>query len=325
MTHKKIAQIAHVSPSTVSKALSGSKEVSPSLAAEIRRIAVETGYFKEKSKRKLDNLREQGAVVAVICPEIVSVHYSEIVNCIKSEVESRGGKVLVSMYDFDLKKLTQTIESIEVNREADGIILISESRTDIVPSLPVVCYGGSVHSRFDTVYSDGSAIMNDIAGYLKSKGHTHIGYVGETHTTSKNNEFRCAMDKHGLEIKEEDIYIIDRRFEQIGFEAAKQMMKKQSMPTAIVTAYDEVAMGIIRYFTDNGVSVPQDVSVVGINNIPYAAYSQIPLTTVDMHPEDKCSILVSLLFDKMYGDSKVVQHVLVEHTLVERETVKEIR
>lgn len=325
MTHKKIAQIAHVSPSTVSKALSGSKEVSPELAAEIRRIAVETGYFKEKSKRKLDNLREKGAVIAVICPEIVSVHYSEIVSCLKSEVESRGGKVLVCMHDFDKEKLLQTVESLEINREADGIILVSADIGEMNPSLPVVCLGISKDSRFDTVNSDGSAIMYDIVGYLKECGHVKIGFVGEKHTVSKNEDFREAMAKHGFEVDEDDFYVIDRRFEKIGFEAAEQMLKKRFLPTAVVAAYDEVAMGIIRYFTDNGVSVPGDVSVVGINNIPYAAYSQIPLTTVDMHTEDKCSILVSLLFDKIYGDSKVVQHVVVEHTLVERKTVKKIR
>ena len=78
MTHKKIAEIANVSVSTVSKALSGSKEVSEELADEIKRIALETGYFKKKNERKLGYINPDSIRVTIICPEIISIFYSRI-------------------------------------------------------------------------------------------------------------------------------------------------------------------------------------------------------------------------------------------------------
>ena len=79
MTHKKIAELAHVSVSTVSKALSGSKEVSRELTEEIKRIAFETGYFQEKSKRRLMYEKNQQVLIAVICPEVISIQYSRMI------------------------------------------------------------------------------------------------------------------------------------------------------------------------------------------------------------------------------------------------------
>lgn len=324
MTHKKIAELANVSVSTVSKALSGSKEVNPSLAAKIRHIAVETGYFKEKSKRKLDNIRSGGEVIAVICPEIVSVHYSEMVSNIQRHVEKRGGKVLVCMYDFDRQKLCQTIESLEINRDADGIVVFDSYGKDVSSSLPMVFMGTSEAEDVTCVYNDGQAIMNDIVDYLVDMGHTRIGYVGENHTITKNESFIKAVENKGIEFNADDFYVVSRRFEKIGFEAAEKMLEKGNLPTAIVTAYDEVAMGIISYLTDNGIKVPEDVSVIGINDIPFAAYSQIPLTTVSTHIDKKCEIMVELLYDILYRENTNPRQIYVEHTLVKRSSVKKI-
>ena len=73
MTHKKIAELAHVSVSTVSKALSGSREVSRELTEEIKRIAIETGYFQEKSRRRLMYEKDQQVLIAIVCPEVVKI------------------------------------------------------------------------------------------------------------------------------------------------------------------------------------------------------------------------------------------------------------
>ena len=92
MNHRKIAELAHVSTSTVSKALSGSREVSDDVAEMIRRIALETGYFTQKNKRKAENKRRKEANISIVCPEIISIHYSRIVTLVKSFVEERGGR-----------------------------------------------------------------------------------------------------------------------------------------------------------------------------------------------------------------------------------------
>lgn len=123
MTYKKIARLANVSTSTVSKALNGSREISDELRKSIIKIATDEGYFAKKGKRKVEYARDGAITVAVVCPEIISVAYAGEINAIKRELESRGAFLSVYIYDFDKEKLDRIIENITVGNRAEGIIL----------------------------------------------------------------------------------------------------------------------------------------------------------------------------------------------------------
>ena len=112
-THKKIAQLAGVSLSTVSKALSGSAEISEATREKIIKIAEETGYFKKKSQRKLEYSKHRAVNIALICPEIISIHYSTTLTTIKNEIEKRGGNTFIYTSDFDPEKLKSIIKHIK--------------------------------------------------------------------------------------------------------------------------------------------------------------------------------------------------------------------
>ena len=114
MNYKKIAQIANVSVSTVSKALSGSKEVSDELAKRIIDIAMSGGYFEEKGKRKIEYTNEKELSIAVVCPEIVSIEYAREITAIKRAVEARSAVAAVYVYDFDCEKLDKIIKTLTV-------------------------------------------------------------------------------------------------------------------------------------------------------------------------------------------------------------------
>lgn len=111
MTYKRIADLAHVSLSTVSKALSGSSDVSRELKEKIIKIAIEQGYFSEKNKVRRDNTDNQSIGIAVICPEIISVTYSHAITNIKNEIEQMGGTASVYMHEFDTAKMNKSADS----------------------------------------------------------------------------------------------------------------------------------------------------------------------------------------------------------------------
>lgn len=324
MNYRKIAQLANVSASTVSKALSGSSEISHETAEMIRQIAIDVGYFKEKSKRKREYANDGSFLIAVIVPEIMGFHYATIVTCIKNQVESKGGHVAVYISDFDPQKGTDLLKSIILHGATDGVIMFSKPTLSFKPNIPIVCCCSAVDCGCDTIYCDSRAVIGDSVRYLSKLGHTKIGYVGEPHTTAAAVLFEEAVKQNGLVYREEYTYIIDARFEQIGHMAALQILKQEKRPTAVIAAYDEVALGLIATLSHNGIQVPEDLSVMGINNIPSAARAQIPLTSVDTFSEEQYKTAVDLLFDKINTENQSIRHITIDPKIIERETTKSI-
>lgn len=325
MTHKKIAELANVSVSTVSKALSGSKEISEELTEKIRKIALETGYFKEKNKKKIEYMKNKPTVVAVVCPEIISIYYSDMITSIKSEVEKMGGLVAVYVYDFSDEKLEKIMNTLSLSKEIDGIITFSNAKFAVRPNIPVVGINEAQVGWCDTVYSDTKGIFETVVSHLKSLNHTKIAFVGEKNTISKEKAFLCAMKKYGLYADEKNIYNISERFEKIGEGAAEKIVEDNIPFTAYVTAYDEVAIGLIHGFLKHNIRVPDDVSVVGLNDIPHSAYTSPPLTTVKIDFSEQCSFAVKVLYDKILYNDSDVKRIRVNHKLVIRSSTDECK
>ena len=321
MNHRKIAELCHVSTSTVSKALSGSREVSDEVADSIRQVAIETGYFAEKNKRKAVNKRKKSATIAVVCPEIISIHYSRIVTMIKSFVEERGGRVAVYFYDFDIEKKADIIEFLSLSKETDGIIILSSSLPYKLIALPVVSFDNINHEcKHDTIGVDLRAVIGDIVDYLYGIGHRRIGFVGEPNTLSKQQRFIEAIVNRNLELVPEYIYTIESRFEGIGSEAAKRIIASENRPTAIVTAYDEIAVSLIYDLEKAGIRVPEEISVFGFNDIPLAPYISSSLSTVRFFYDEQAALAVDVLYDKIFGENDDIQHLIVKHELVIRDS-----
>ena len=324
MNHKQIAELANVSASTVSKALSGSKEINIETAEKIRRIAIENGYFKEKNKRKRVNTANRDIFIAVMVPEAAGGHYSNEITRIKDFVEEKGGNVAVYIYDFDNRKKEKLLSSVILRGGADGVIIFSSQPKALKINIPIVCFYNDTGAGYDTIAVDMDAVVDDSVKYLKSLGHEKIGFVGEYHTISKSNRFKKAMENCGLKTYEKYMYIVEGRFETIGIKAAEKILKAKDRPTAILTAYDEIALSLVHKLSENGVRVPEDISVMGINNIDSSAYAGIPLTTVDIFSEEQYRTAVSLLFDKILNETKSVRHIVVEHKIIERQTTKKL-
>lgn len=322
MTYKKIAQLANVSLSTVSKALAGSKEVSEELTQKIIQIAMEQGYFEKKGKRKIEYTKNHAVTVAIICPELISLSYAWEITAFKNEIEARGGLAAVYVYDFDATKLSDIIQKITVRNCADGMIIYPPADFVSIPrhSIPIVGITTSHSAPYDTICCDIDAYMHDIVRYCKSLGHKQIAFVGEPHTMEKFYAYQKSLDGCGLPSREEDAYIIDARFEQIGYRAAEEMLQTGKIPTAVICAYDEIALAMMHRFAEHGIHVPEQVSVIGINDIPMAAYAQTPLTTVRTFQEEMGMTAVNLLYDKIFQATDMTQHITIKHELVIRKS-----
>lgn len=317
MTYKKIAQLANVSVSTVSKALSGSKEVSDELRNNIIKIAIENGYFEKKQNVKIEYSKSSFVTIGIICPEIKSVSYADEITLIKNEIEKRGSVAAVYVYDFSEEKLGKIIEAVTVGKRADGIILFPMNEFKINTAIPTVQIGKS-RNNYDAVYCDTDEYFNEIVKYLKGLNHTEIAFAGETYTGRKFEAYKRALALNGLKYNPDNVYIINERFEQIGYSVAELLMQKPVMPSAVICAYDEIALGLIHILSENGIRIPDMLSVVGINDIPMSEYSSIPLTTVRIFGKEQAKTAVDLLYKKIFGKFENIINIKTEYKLIER-------
>lgn len=327
MTYEKIAKIANVSVSTVSKALSGSSDISSQLADKIIQIAIDCGYFKDKSKRKLDNTKNKRPLIAAICPEIISIHYTNILTSIKHYIEEKGGQLAIYIDDFDAEKRKDILRSLILQNAADAVISFSETAEPLFSrAFPILSF--CKYDLSDTeisAYADIEAILLTCIEHLTALGHKKIGFIGEVKTMSKYRYYKNYLVKLGLEYCDEWAYIFDNRFEEIGYKAADKAAKSANLPTAFICAYDEIALSFMHRIKEYGFSVPDDFSVIGINDIPFASYSQVPLTTVEIYTKEQIKLAVDALFEKIFEKSSESVTIKFNHRLIVRSTTAPIQ
>ena len=320
VTHKKIAQAAGVSQSTVSKVLSDNPEISEETAAHVRRIAGELGYFDEK----LEQRRKAGGYlyphVAILVPEIVSWYYAQVVTQLQKEIERIGGMAQVYLTDFDETRCRILLEQLEYQQMADCVILIDDVYTPERCSLPLIFRTREnphtdQYSYITYFWRRGAEKALE---HLCQLGHTRIGFIGEINTAMKRDIFRELLAEKNLPQDDLLIYTSHYRFERIGHDGVRAFHIRGNMPTAIVAAYDEVAFGAIQELRDLGYRVPEDVSVVGCNDIPYAVYHNPPLTTVNPKLEEHCAAMIRMLCRMISDPHAPPEVVTVEPELIVR-------
>ena len=323
ITHKKIAELAGVSQSTVSKALSKNKEISEETIEAVNKIAEKNGYFAEKKNYKKRNVKNISPTIAVLCPEIISPYYASIVTRLQYEFEKFGGKTAAYICGFDPKTVNGYIKNLEKEKNIDAIVICYCTETyekkTAVPLLYMV--KTSKTSRYDAVFHSIYEAVGIAVKYLKELGHKEIGFIGELNTSIAFDAFTQAMKEFEIPTDERYIYTIKKRFAEIGYKAAELILQKKCIPTAFITAYDEIALGAIRDLKSGGFIIPRDISFIGLNDTPASSYGETPLTTINHHIDEQCAIAAKLLKTKIFDcDYTAVQHVSIKNELIIRQT-----
>lgn len=286
MTLTKLAQLAHVSVSTVSKAFSMSPEIHPDTREMIFKIAKERGCFKKYYKIKYPKL-----VIAVICPEL---KYADAVSALQERLVELGCEVCVATTNFSEKTEMELLEYYDCYTEVDGVIVI-DGRTKIkgIYDLPIVSVSHS-KAMINVELSEEVAIKEAI-DYFKAQGVDKIAFVGEPRTKT-----RCELFEKNC--PEGQVQIAQGRFEQGGYQAMEKIFESGDLPRAIICAYDYMAMGVMRCIFDRGLSVPEDVAVMGINNIHHCPYLNPPLSSIDIQINEGCRLAADVLLAHIHGE-----------------------
>lgn len=321
VTHKKLAELLHVSQSTVSKALSGSREVSPELAKKITESAKSLGYFRKKREISRSYASAFSPEIAILVPEIISVYYSDIATRLSEKIKEKNGRTSVYITEFDNEYISYLLDRLYNDIRADGVVILSGVSYRGKVTLPTVSFSDSTKAdgicRIENDYKCG---MRNALEYLSKLGHDFIGFIGEPLTAQKNGLFGELTEELSIRGR---LYTKDSRFEEIGVLAAHEVLteNKSERPTAFICAYDEVAFGFMSELSKHGLKIPQDLSVIGTNDIQAAKYSSPPLTTIAVDSDNAVGITAEILMDSLLEkQNRLPQSVKIPTKLIIRES-----
>lgn len=325
-TLKEIAEIAHVNVSTVSKALRGSSDLNEQTMANIMRIAQELHYpIRGKTDGRLP--QKGNNFIAVIVPEIMSPYYAAMVDSLYHYLKQRDLRMQIILADFSTEEELRCIR--EVMRQSPSAIVCFTAAKEVPPALhkliskrnasPFLLVSMAKSDDFcDTVYMDDWQSALIAVRHLLELGHRRIAYIGDSLTYLRREAYETALAAAGIPIRRDYIIELPVRFEECGKVGMERLLSLPERPTAVFAAYDNVAIGVLYAAHNAGLSVPQDLSLIGIDNISAAAYLHPPLTTVTEYTQDVGHLVSDLLFSKLCDGRQYVQVVRLQPTLVQR-------
>ncbi|MBO5913164.1 MAG: LacI family DNA-binding transcriptional regulator, partial [Clostridia bacterium] len=184
------------------------------------------------------------------------------------------------------------------SNRADGLVVFGFTELKKGYDIPIISVGSTV-SGVDSVVGNLADGIDKAVKHLVDLGHKRIAFVGEPLTTGKRDVFLQSLAKYNVSSRAEDIVMADSRFENAGFIGARRLIENKTECTAIVCAYDYIAIGVMRYLEQEGYKIPEDFSVIGMDNIDTSKYLAQSLTTIDSHLEEVCTVVADLMAKKV--------------------------
>lgn len=289
ITIKDVAKQAGVSHSTVSRALHGSHLISDETVERVRQIATEMGYSPSAAARSLKTNRSHA--LGVIVSTIDDPFFSEILQGIEEIAQEYGYSMLMAASQRDPKREQAIVQDMR-ERHVDGLIICSASfsaeqrRKLLEYGIPIVMVNNQAAEEYRySIYHDDADGSRQATRHLIELGHRRIAYLGNSlsgrTTLDRLTGFRQEMDSAKLAIPVEYIHEVPGGRPEDGLAALNHFLNLPQRPTAIFCFNDMLAIGVLDGLRTAGLHIPEDISVVGFDNIIFSAYTNPPLTTLD--------------------------------------------
>ena len=306
VTIRDVAAAAGVSVTTVSRVLNGRKDVSPETFAAVRRVIEDMGYASNMAARSLRS-RTTG-VVGLIVHDLWHPFTSLVI---------RGANQVIAQ-DYDLlayassRRTKQALANWEQQLVAqlngsvtDGIIVVTPTAATYRTSFPVVAVDPHQASTdFPAVIATNHQGVLDAMTYLVSLGHRRIGFIGgrpDLQSAQRRREgYYYALAHAGIE-PDPDLVVTSDYTRVTGIECARQLLSLPNRPTAIMAANDETAFSVYEAAAARGLRIPDDLSVVGFDNIPESGLIDPPLTTIDQSVEAMGMLAAEIVLKLIQG------------------------
>jgi DNA-binding LacI/PurR family transcriptional regulator len=329
-----VAERAGVSVKTVSNVVNGYRHVSPAMRARVQAVIDETGYRPNATARNLRSGRT--GVIALALPELDNPYFAELAGFVVEEAERRGWTLLIDQTD-GLRDRELVVADGVRHHLIDGVILspvalgyddlAGRSREDIA----LVLIGEKLNAGpADHVAIDNVAAARAATDHLLSLGRTRVAALGHQPDSSHESGvaglrlrgWEEALHAAGLEVDPDLVGEVPTFRREHGVAAMADVLGRGAPPDAVFCFNDTLALGAMRHLADRGLSVPDDVAVIGIDDVADGRFAVPTLSTVAPDKAGIARTAVRMLAERLEpaGHQLVPRDVRVGFQLVPRES-----
>jgi LacI family transcriptional regulator len=326
-----IAQLAGVSPSTISRVINGKPYVKAEKKKEILKIVEETGYIPNKAARNM--VLRRSFTVGIVIPDDFNMFRRQLFSIIERHLNAFGYHTLFFFVKQDEESEKTCLDRLK-SENLDGIIMLHEMKSpgfyrylEIVriPAVSTTCGSGAVPAVPTVTLDDESAAI-DAVNYLISLGHRNIAMLngkGFSYGNRRLDGYLRALETAGAR---DNAMVIeaDHYSSQAGLEAMETLLDSGAgfTATAVFASSDELAIGAIRALQDRSLRVPKDVSVMGFDDIDISDYLCPRLSTIRQPIAEIGEQAALMLHRFITGEGEGGPGAVLPHTLVVRESTK---
>ncbi|WP_018921892.1 LacI family DNA-binding transcriptional regulator [Salsuginibacillus kocurii] len=327
-TIKDIAELANVSPATVSRVLNNSGYVSSAARKRVIEAIEKTNYVPSEHAKSLRTKKTQ--VIGVVMPRLSTETSSRVVHGIDKVLSAKGYQILLATSDLSPEKEIDQLRLLQ-SKQVEGIIFlatnVSENLQKELSELetPLVALGQDLPGVSTVLYDDYHAAC-DVVDWFLAKGHTKIGFIGvsahdEAVGRKRRNGYQAQMNEAALPV--EKSWMQEASFDiESGYEATRRMFKESTTtPTAIFAVTDRLAVGAMEYIKQAGMSIPEDVALAGIGASEIGKYVTPPLATVDYANEEAGMKATNLLLDHISNGDNSHKKFVMPYGLLARDSL----
>lgn len=326
-----VAREAKVSVATVSMVLNGNPRISRATSLKVQRLVERMGYQPNRLAQSLSSRYTN--VVAIILPALrhafADAYFGELISGISDRAGRLGYKIMLEVAKPEFIKEQGHLRIFE-RRYVDGVLCLGmNDRHEFLADFDKVgCPAMMVDNHLtsiptDFVASDYASGAEQVLNYLTQLGHRNVALMtaGGDITTSRvvREIYQRKLIDAGVSLK--PTWIVDGEFtEEGGAQAARDLMEKHPEITAIFCGNDKMAIGAMHQLHLLGIKVPQDVSVVGFDDLQHAAFVNPSLTTIHLPLYQVGTLAVDKLIERIHGRPERVEETLSTHLVVRDST-----
>lgn len=317
-----VAAAAGVSVATVSKAVNGRYGVSPTTVSRVLDAVKTLGY---ESSLVASSMRSRRTGVIGVLVADIEPFSAEILKGVGGALSDTGYDLLAytgARRDGEgwerrsLSRLSGTL--------IDAAIIVTPTIVTVASEVPIVAIDPHTgRGVVPTVESDSFTGAQQAVHYLVQLGHRRIGFIAGRpdlrSAVARASGYRAGLSAAGIPF-DPALVGVGRYAQDVAREAAEAMLSLDDPPTAVFAANDLSALSIIDVAADRGLRVPEDLSVVGFDDVPEAAYFTPPLTTVRQDFDELGRLALKLLLDQLAGGAAEERHVVIASRLVVRKS-----
>jgi LacI family transcriptional regulator len=329
-TIREVAELAGVSISTVSHVINETRYVSPEAQARVWDAIEKLNYHHNRLASSLRNQKTHA--IGVLLPNNANPFFADILAGVETACYAFGYNFIMGNANDDPERELSYLKTL-ISRQVDGVLLISTGAHEAALQLlsqrmiPVVMVDRTGEIQADAIHTD-----NALGGWLATthlieRGHRRIACItGPEFLTSSLERvvgYKQAMHAAHLTIRPEWVVAGDFHQES-GLQAVQRLLQLEERPTAIFACNDLMALGALCGLHEAGLSVPDDVSLVGYDDIPMASYSVPRLTTVHQSGQELGNLAVKRLVERLNNPALPFRQDVLPVHLVERQSCRSI-